>query len=168
MALRMQRQIKLYLQANTWLLCYPKRPVFLVHICVHSGFLLERNFVSYICICLSKFFHAIIGLSCNCFLSWYARDARFSHVWNRELKTAFVCCLKTLSWGGVGGGSAIYRWLLFQYILLDNISIFSLSFDFIKFLFCRLRGCSRVSHLPKRLSSSVFFFFWLTKDSRLR
>ena len=80
MALRMQRQIKLDLHVNTCLLCYPERPVFLVHICVHSSSLLERNFVFCACICLSKFFYAIIGLSCKCFLSWYARDAGFSHV----------------------------------------------------------------------------------------
>ena len=71
------------------------------HICFHPGFLLEINFVFCACICLS-FFYAIIGLSCNCFFYWYARDAGFSHMYT-ELKTAFVmqCEDPFLGWGEV-------------------------------------------------------------------
>ena len=43
----------------------------------------------FLCLHLPKFFKAIINFSCNCFLSWYARDAGFSHMYT-ELKTAFV------------------------------------------------------------------------------
>ena len=69
--------------------------------------------------------------------------------------------MKTLFWAGGGGagGSAINYWLLCQYLLQDTISIFLffLSFDLIEFCFAE-RGCGRVSSLPNRLSSYVFFF----------
>ena len=45
--------------------------------------------LSFLCLYLPKFFYAIIDFSCNCFFSWYARDAGFSHMYT-ELKTAFV------------------------------------------------------------------------------
>ena len=45
--------------------------------------------------------------------------------------------MKTLLLGGVGAGSAIYNWLLFQYLLQDTISIvfFFFSIELIKFCF---------------------------------
>ena len=41
-----------------------------MHICIHLGFLLEINFV--FCACIRQSFYAIIGLSRNCFFTWYA------------------------------------------------------------------------------------------------
>ena len=62
------------------------------------------------CICLS-FFYAIIGLSCDCFFSRYARDAAFSHMY-AELKTAFVYVVWRL-FPGVGWGKVV----LYMYII---------------------------------------------------
>ena len=85
-------------------------------------------------------FWAIIGISLNCFMSGYARDAVYSHMYSRNWKRHPLRSVKPFS--EVGGGSAIYYWILFQYFLLDTI--FFLSFDWIRFFF-RLRGCSGVT-----------------------
>ena len=59
--------------------------------CSGSGFLLIVNFVSFVPVfCL--IFHASIGLSINCSLSWYARDAGFSHMYTESLKNHFMKC----------------------------------------------------------------------------
>ena len=61
-------------------------------------------------------------------------EMQFSHIciesWKQHLfiwcEDPFIICLygvKTLLLGGVGAGSAIYNWLLFQYLLQDTISI---------------------------------------------
>ena len=63
----------------------------------------------------------------------------------------------------MGAGSAIYNWLLFLYLLLDTILIF-FSIELKEFCFA---GCSRVSLLPNRLSSYVFFFL-VDESFRLR
>ena len=63
----------------------------------------------FLCLHLPKYFYGTIGLSWNCFLSWYARDAGFSHMYTE---------LKTLFWVDVVRGSAIYYWLLFHYICI--------------------------------------------------
>ena len=69
-------------------------------ICVHSGFLLETNFVFSLCLHLPKFLYAIIGLSFNCFLSWYIGDAGFSHMYTESWKQHLLCSVQTLFWGG--------------------------------------------------------------------
>ena len=58
-----------------------------MHICIYSGFLLERNFVLNACSYL--IFYAIV-LSCNC-LSCYARDAGFSHMYTESRKQHLLC-----------------------------------------------------------------------------
>lgn len=50
-------------------------------------------------------FYGIICLSCNCFLSWYARDAGFSHMCT-ELKTACVMQFQD-PFSGVGWGQVV-------------------------------------------------------------
>ena len=72
----------------------------------------------------------------------------------------------------MGGGSAIYSWLLFQYLLLDTIFFFP-SIDLINFVL-RVKGCSRVSlsnenvvdqhfHLPRNTPKEQDCFDKLTK-----
>ena len=51
---------------------------------------------------------AIIDLSCNCFLSCYARDEGFSQMYTESWKQLLSCSVKTFFWGGVGGVSAIH------------------------------------------------------------
>ena len=90
--------------------------------CSGSGFLLIVNFVSFVPVfCL--IFHASIDLSINCSLSWYARDAGFSHMYTESLKI-ILWSVKIIFWGGVRGCGAIYYWLLSQDLSPDTISIF--------------------------------------------
>ena len=89
-------------------------------ICIHLGFLFERNFVFCTCICQGLF--ATTCLSCNCYSVLVCQRCRSLTYVYRELKTTYV---NTLFWRiGVGGGSAIYYWLFFQYMSVDTISIF--------------------------------------------
>ena len=68
-------------------------------ICVHLGFLLERNFVFCAFLCLS--FFATIDIFYNPFSVLLCQRCRSVTYVYRELKTAFV---NTLFWGvGVGG-----------------------------------------------------------------
>ena len=108
-----------------------------------ADIMLEVNLVFCACICLS-FFYAIVDFSCNCFFSWYARDAGFSHMYSEH-----YVVLRPF-WGGVGAGSAIYNWLLFQYLLQDNFFFWVLNWS--NFVL-RVKGFSGVSLLPSRLSS---------------
>ena len=72
--------------------------------CSGSGFLLIVNFVSFVSVfCL--IFHASIGLSINCSLSWYARDACFSHMYTESLKKSFYEVWRSFS--GVGYGDVV-------------------------------------------------------------
>ena len=77
-----------------------------MHICVHPGFLLEINFAFCACICLSFFFNAIIGLSCNCFFILVCHRCRFSHIYRAENS---ICYVVWRPLGQGGGGSAIYK-----------------------------------------------------------
>ena len=97
----------------------PRNRVKEAYICIHSGFPSE----CFLCPHWPKFFYTVIGLSCNCYLSWYARDAGFSHMYIVSWKQQFLFSVKTLLWDGVGEEGAIYYWLLFHYLFLDNISI---------------------------------------------
>ena len=107
----------------------------------------------FLCLHLPKFFYAIIDFSCNCFFSWYVRDAGFSHMYT-ELKRHLLCSVKTLSWSGVGAGSSISIPITRHYLNWLNFVL-------------RVKGCRRVSLLPNRPSSNVFFFLF-EKSFRLR
>ena len=114
---------------------------------------------------LPKFFYAIIGLSCNCF-SLGMPEMQVSHICIQCWKRQLLCNVKTLFWGEVGGGSAIYNWLLFQNLLQATILIFLFLFFFLVLtwlnFFCGLRVLGGVSLLPNRLSFNVFFFLlWI-------
>ena len=66
------------------------------------GLSVGKKLCFFLCAYMCLSFCAIIDLSCNCFLSCYARDAGFfTHVY-RELETAFVLKCKDpfLGWGG--------------------------------------------------------------------
>ena len=124
--------------------------------CSGSGFLLIVNSVSFVPVfCL--IFHASIGLSINCSLSWYARDAGFSHMYTESLKNHFMKCEDHFLGWGTGMWCHILLAIISRLITRHYIYFF-FYFDLIKFFFCGLRGCNRVSHLPKRLSSCVFIF----------
>ena len=86
--------------------------------------------------------------------SWIIQQSCNTESWKQHL----LCNVKTISWGGVGGDSTIYYRLLFQNTSLDTISIFFVFvLTWLNFVL-RLGGCSKVSRLPNRLSSYVFFF----------
>ena len=52
-------------------------------------------------------------------------------MYTESSKQHLLCENPFLGW--VGGGSALYYWLFFQYLSVDTMSIFFLSFDVIKF-----------------------------------
>ena len=51
-------------------------------------------------------------------------EIQVSHVCIQRAESSICFEVVTLFWGGARGGSAIYYWLLFQYLILDTISIF--------------------------------------------
>ena len=55
-------------------------------------------------------------------------EMQLSHICILSRKRHLLCSVKTLFWGGVGAGSAIYNWLFFQYLLQYTILIFFFEF----------------------------------------
>ena len=106
-----------------------------------ADIMLEVNFVFCACICLSFFWLLISPVTV---FSPGMPDSGFSHMYFEH-----YVVLRPF-WGGVGAGSAIYNWLLFQYLLLDNLFFGVLNWS--NFVL-RVKGCSGVSLLPSRLSS---------------
>ena len=61
-------------------------------------------------------------------------EMQVSHICIQRAENS-ICYVVYRPFSGVGGGSATYYWLLFQYLSLDVISFFFFSFNLIKYCF---------------------------------
>ena len=97
-------------------------------------------------------FCVIIDLFYNCFLSCYARDAGFSHMYTVSWKQYLLCSVKTLM--------AITSILVTQhYLFFFVFFLFFFCFVFVLFFFFWVLTCSGLSHLP----NGLFYFFLVNK-----
>ena len=93
-------------------------------ICVHSGFNSVGNKLCFFlcaCICQSFFMQLLVyPLTVFCL---GMSEMQVSHICIQRAENS-ICYVVYRPFSGVGGGSAIYYWLLFQYLSLDVISFF--------------------------------------------
>ena len=84
------------------------------------------------CICQSFFMQLLVyPLTVFCL---GMSEMQVSHICIQRAENS-ICYVVYRPFSGVGGGSAIYYWLLFQYLLLDVISFFFFSFNLIRYCF---------------------------------